>query len=185
MKNLMIVGVTALAIGFVLLLAPLASAQGILNGQWFEVKVKTKTLWWQSATTPKESRTDSFTAYMQLAWQSENQGVQEYDCAIWTQDGTGAWVNSDTATWSVYNENDKLSLAPDFTQAGAVWYVGDKRFTTDANFLLKIATDTVGVFKKATFSSMGCNVTIALPGGSDATGGCSIKGKSLKESPFS
>jgi hypothetical protein len=121
---------------------------------------------------------------MQLAWQSQNQGVQEYDCAIWTEVATDVWEHSATATWSVYNENDKLSLAPDFTQAVGVWYVGDKRYTTDANFLVKIATDTSGVFKKATFSSIGCNVTIALPGGSDATGGCSIKGKSLKESPF-
>jgi hypothetical protein len=84
----------------------------------------------------------------------------------------------------VYNESDTLSLVPDFNQSGAVWYVGDKRYTTDANFLVKISTDTTGVFKKATFNSMGCNVAIALPGGSDATGGCSIKGKSLKESPF-
>ncbi len=154
-----------MVVALILLLASLASAQGILDGKWFSVKVKTNTLWWQSTTIPIQKRTDSFSAYIQFVWQSQNLGIQQYDCAIWTQDITGTWLNGWTSSWYVYNEDDTLSLVPDFNDSGAVWYVGDNRYTTDANFLVKIATDATGAFKKATFNSMGCNVGIALPGG--------------------
>jgi hypothetical protein len=185
MNNSERIGMSAImVVALILLLASLASAQGILDGKWFSVKVKTTTLWWQSTTIPIQKRTDSFSAYMQFVWKSQNLGIQQYDCAIWTQDITGTWQNRWTSSWYVYNEDDTLSLVPDFNDSDAVWYVGDNRHTTDANFLVKIATDATGAFKKATFNSMGCNVGTALPGGGDATGGCTIKGKSLNQAPF-
>jgi hypothetical protein len=84
------IGMSAImVVALILLLVSLASAQGILDGKWFSVKVKTTTLWWQSTTIPIQKRTDSFSAYMQFVWKSQNLGIQQYDCAIWTQDITG------------------------------------------------------------------------------------------------
>lgn len=182
-KPLFIVGMVLLIFMFVSIFASSSYAQGVLDNTWFSLKVKTKTLWWQSTSEPIQSRTDSFNAYMHLVWQSENMGIQNYACEIWTQNATGVWENSDTMAWIIYNENDKVSLVQDFTDAVTIWYVGDKRFTTDASFMVKISADSAGAFKKATFSSLGCTVSIALSSG-DAIGGCTIKGKSLKEAPF-
>lgn len=183
MKKTTIARLYMLVTAFVLMLAVSASAQGILNDTWFQVKVKTKTLWWKDAAIPIESRADSFTAYMRLVWQSENTGVQDYLCHLWTQDETGAWVNRSNPTLRLYNEGEKLSLVP---SASMVWYIGENdRYTTEANIRVKISTDSSGAFKKASLDSLGCAVALAFPAGlGDAYGGCTMKGKSLKESPI-
>lgn len=181
MKKSKKIGMTAMVVALMLLLPNLVSAQGILDGVWFEVTVKTKTLWWQSATDPIQSRADSFTAYMQFDWQSGGSGFQDYNCDLWTQNVAGTWENLSTESWRLYNEDNKSSLV---SNTAGVWYVGDNRYTTDANLRMKINADSSGAFKKATFDALGCNVGIALPGGSDAYGGCTMKGKSLKVAPF-
>jgi hypothetical protein len=58
MNNSERIGMSAImVVALILLLASLASAQGILDGKWFSVKVKTTTLWWQS-TTHTDTETD-------------------------------------------------------------------------------------------------------------------------------
>lgn len=156
-----------------LLTAPLAFGQA-LHDQWFKLSIGIKGFMVDvtGELTPLVCGCEN---YMHLLWDTDHYTYRLFDHA-----GVEiAGPLSTTFTTIGADENLVVNL--------------QTRFARDANHIdthhtsyIRIKKDSHGVFKKATFTSLGCDVYDGTVGGQDFYGGCTIKGKTidLKKLPF-
>jgi hypothetical protein len=150
-----------------------------LDGQWFQLKVSHKGYGFDSNGIYKIR--GSITNYMLLTWDGIN---LRYDFRLFRADGTeiSQGIYGYYPYWRPMGDNEEIAadvgmeFAPD-----SINYI-DTHHTS----FIKIKRDSKGIFKSATFNSLGCQ---DINGGIDdknVYGGCVIKGKTIDPSklPF-
>ena len=158
--------------------APVVSAQ-ILDGQWFELKFKTKGLFIDNSDTVT-SASYSIVAYLNLEWDNV---AQAYDCVVRSKRGD-SWGGSGSEDLRVSGTNEEI-MAYWFA---SIWHSAGilDMFSLTLSTNFKIKKDSTGQFKSATISSLGCVAVGNFSGDGDFYGNCTIKGKSIDPSklPF-
>ena len=160
----------------VFLIAPVASAQ-LLDGQWFELKIKSKGLLRNISTEEVTPASYSAVAYLNLQWDNISGG---YDYAVRSWD-SDSWKTTSGEDSFVYGANENIIPTLTFRS----WLSNMEWFSLDPQMSFKIKRDTSGLFKSATTSSLSCGAYGTLTG-HRFYGGCTIKGKAIDPSnlPF-
>jgi len=157
----------------VLFTAPVAFGQA-LHDQWFRLKIGISGIMvdGNDVVTPLTCGCEN---YMHLVWDTDHYIYRLFDHA-------GAEILAPwNTTFTTIGVDENLAVKV------------ETRFARDSNHIdtyntsyIQIKKDSHGVFKKATFTGMGCEVHDGLINGQQFYGGCTIKGKTIDSSklPF-
>ena len=155
--------------------APVVSAQ-ILDGQWFELKIKIKGLLVEGDGITSASYSGK--AYLNVQWDSVAPG---YDYVVRSWDGD-SWQSLTGQDVSVYGYNGVIM----FEWPSSVYFNTNDSFHLNKVTNFKIKQETDGQLKSATIASQACSVYGSWLYGRRFYGGCTIKGKTIDPSklPF-